>query len=399
MLGGTIVKCDNCGVEATLVAKGELFGVPQLGLPPDWVSLGQLQFHSEACAKTWLSTRSDTYPLYEPSLVAQDYADALNRSVGRTVTKVVAAVDASSESKVGADRVCTGVNDQVEIQAALDTVGDLGGGAVCGQGGSFSLNNSISVGTNVTLQDFRLSQGANFPADTPLVLVDGQYYPTLSNIRISGDNDLRNAFGVKVSSSNQIWWLIQNVYVSGCKIGFLIEDGTINNYLGKLIGCEAYGCNIGYKFTEPHGQSCHIHSMLGCSSWNISEYGLYIDTGADSITVIGGHQNGGDTPLACIYCDAHACAFINVWTEATNSDNYRFGSSAESVAIINPYPMAGGYRYVNVPATATVLGAYGDNQIPVNIKLDQVDIAKMRELFLSRTIGFGTDRSSALRQY
>jgi len=45
----------------------------------------------------------------------------------RTATRIVATSNASAKSKVGADYVCDGIDDWVEIQAAIDALPAAGG--------------------------------------------------------------------------------------------------------------------------------------------------------------------------------------------------------------------------------------------------------------------------------
>ena len=62
----------------------------------------------------------------------------LTAKTGRTVTVVVAANDSSATSKAQADYVCDGVNDQVEIQEAIDGL-PSGGGKVLLMEGTFTM--------------------------------------------------------------------------------------------------------------------------------------------------------------------------------------------------------------------------------------------------------------------
>lgn len=71
----------------------------------------------------------------------QEYED---RRISRTATVVVAASDASEKSKTQADYVCDGVDDQVEIQAAIDSL-PSGGGKVVLTEGNYSIGSSIII--------------------------------------------------------------------------------------------------------------------------------------------------------------------------------------------------------------------------------------------------------------
>lgn len=67
--------------------------------------------------------------------------DAINAPTGRSATLVVAASDSSAKSKAQADYVCDGVNDQIEIQAAIDT---LQKGNIVLLDGTYNLNPETS---------------------------------------------------------------------------------------------------------------------------------------------------------------------------------------------------------------------------------------------------------------
>jgi len=69
----------------------------------------------------------------------------------RTATKVVAAHDSSVQSKAQADRVCTGVDDQVDIQWAIDAL-PAGGGKVKLLEGTFNVSASLTPVNSLTLE-------------------------------------------------------------------------------------------------------------------------------------------------------------------------------------------------------------------------------------------------------
>lgn len=75
-------------------------------------------------------------------------------ALSRTATLIVAASDSSAKSKAGADYVCDGTADEVQIQAAIDAL-PAGGGKVVLLEGTYYLAASITIVTdddNVTLE-------------------------------------------------------------------------------------------------------------------------------------------------------------------------------------------------------------------------------------------------------
>jgi len=77
-------------------------------------------------------------------------------SPGRTATIVIAAVDSSLQSRAQADFVCDGVNDHVEIQAALDAL-PATGGEVMLLDGTYNIEVSLVLDSYQTLR----GQGRN----------------------------------------------------------------------------------------------------------------------------------------------------------------------------------------------------------------------------------------------
>ncbi|MCK5642458.1 MAG: right-handed parallel beta-helix repeat-containing protein, partial [Gammaproteobacteria bacterium] len=67
-------------------------------------------------------------------------------------TLIVAASDAAPQSKLGADFVCDGTADEVQINAAISAALAIGGGTVVLSEGTFVLGNSIVMASGVTLQ-------------------------------------------------------------------------------------------------------------------------------------------------------------------------------------------------------------------------------------------------------
>ena len=63
----------------------------------------------------------------------------------RAASVVVAAHNASRESKTHADYVCDGVADEVEITAAITSISNAGGGSVLLSEGTFILNQPIVI--------------------------------------------------------------------------------------------------------------------------------------------------------------------------------------------------------------------------------------------------------------
>jgi len=117
---------------------------------------------------------------------------------GRTATLIVAASNSSAKSKQGADYVCDGTDDHLEIQAAIDVVNADGGGTVSLTNGSFILGH-----------------GANKYST---------WYTSLemkSNVNLRGNNSLLQI----QATPSQNFILIYGNAVTDCEISGLILDG------------------------------------------------------------------------------------------------------------------------------------------------------------------------------
>lgn len=88
-----------------------------------------------------------------------------------TATLVVAASNASPLSKARADLVADGVDDQVEIQTAIDAVNAVGGGRVVLSEGRFNISATINMRNGVYLEG--QGMGSSLARATELYLVDG----------------------------------------------------------------------------------------------------------------------------------------------------------------------------------------------------------------------------------
>lgn len=87
-----------------------------------------------------------------PTLVSKALDELASRSSGsasQAATFVVAAAGASAKVLAAADFVCDGIDDDVQIQAALDALS--AGGMVVLSEGAFAISGTVKVGSNTTL--------------------------------------------------------------------------------------------------------------------------------------------------------------------------------------------------------------------------------------------------------
>lgn len=100
---------------------------------------------------------------------------------------IVAANDSTSKAKGGADAVCDGTNDDVEIQAAIDAVA-VKGGRVLLHAGTYTLGASVALKSNVSLEG--VGNGTVLTTLTNIDILTGstQVDVSVKNMRINAIN-------------------------------------------------------------------------------------------------------------------------------------------------------------------------------------------------------------------
>jgi len=170
----------------------------------------------------------------------------------RTATVVVAASDASAKSKAQADYVCDGTDDQVEIQAAIDSLPD-GGGTIYLTEGHFN------IGSTITFSGETKFVGAG-PMATKLTLVadcnmfefnggtSAEYFSSFENLWLYGDNSNRTSGwaiyvpiveGVSLVDSRIVDCYIDSFEDGGVYIenswGWIIDRSAIEHHHGYAL--------------------------------------------------------------------------------------------------------------------------------------------------------------------
>jgi hypothetical protein len=98
-------------------------------VPPNWTAFLYARSINGQTKPFWKDTTGTAQPL-----------------VARSATQIVAASNASPRSKLGADFVCDGTNDEVEIKAAHDAL-PPGGGTIVLSDGKFNLGHTLNLST------------------------------------------------------------------------------------------------------------------------------------------------------------------------------------------------------------------------------------------------------------
>ena len=142
-----------------------------------------------------------------------------------SATFVIAASD--SLHKERADYVCNGIDDQVEIQAAIDAlysppVGQGGGGSIYLTEGTFNISSTITInkytnliGAGNAITILRLTDGADcdmFHLEGPMVL------PKFANFRVDGNKDNQTqAKCIFKQTGSAVDILFEDIWFSYCK--------------------------------------------------------------------------------------------------------------------------------------------------------------------------------------
>ena len=123
-------------------------------------------------------------------------------AIGRTTTLMVAASDSYGPSKTQADYVCDGIDDHIEINAALNSLGDTGGRVMLSEG-NFTLGDSIV-----------------FP-DCRGVCLEGQMkYGNIKTDIAEGGTAIQSVLGGKfplvvINQPNSVYVTIRNLAIDG----------------------------------------------------------------------------------------------------------------------------------------------------------------------------------------
>ncbi len=191
--------------------------------------------------------------------------------LSRSSTLVVAASDASVKGKAGADYVCDGTADQVEIQAALDAVPTNGGKVVLLEG-IFSISAEIDIAaSNVSLQGMgmcvttlKLANGANIT--TSIIGYTGTVnYVHISDLEIDGNRDNQSSGEFNGIALHGSFCTVERVYVhdtlSAGSTGYGIvfwEDNNCHNTVAHCRIEDANRAGIEFRSTgNDHNQILH----------------------------------------------------------------------------------------------------------------------------------------------
>jgi len=251
---------------------------------------------------------------------------------GRSATLIVAASNASARSKRGADYVCDGTDDHVQIQAAIDAVNTLGGGMVYLTEGTFVVGHaaneystwyhSIKMKSNVTLMGYGATIQIQATPAHDFMLI---YGPTATDANVIGVT-LDGLSSNKGQAATFFNGAFRRARIQNCHIKNFynygiwwdnsgVSDGMIlNNFLE----------NVRAKSISIHNapKKCVISGNLIVDT-NATNQGILLDT-ASEVTVTGNVVNTTGVGLY-MYDSVLDCVFTG----------NQFTGTADSVAIVH----------------------------------------------------------------
>ncbi len=274
------------------------------------------------------------------------------RTAGETWYRLVAASTATNNVKAKADYVCTGTNDQVQIQAAVDAARTEGGGIVKLSSGSFNTSAPITLHPTVTLQGAHGDQIFN-----PTQLTVGSYIkpqnPFAGGAAIvllgqtaggySGKSAEQRIFNLTIDGSNSAA-AVHGIQASDYIHGVVLRDVAVKQVTGKGI----------YTFTENSAQPF---------SWtfnrvvvdNAADVGLHLINHSDctlvDVVVIG---SGGNNYTLSNMPNSRLIGCRAEWSDAHGfhiTGNYGTGQGSGGLVMAGCSTDRNGFNGVFVDAT------------------------------------------------
>jgi hypothetical protein len=262
---------------------------------------------------------------------------------------VVAASDASTHSKTGADYLCDGTGDQVEINNAIAALPTTGGCVVLTEG-TFNIASSILIqNDNVTLVGAGTGQrtgGTQTGVGSKLKAASGVTSAVVLVQRAAND---RPVYGV----------LLRDFLVDGNSIGTGVDGITFRSNRGLIDHVHVHYCTgNGFRvqgYASPQWDTYDTEFAF-CQAGNNGGAGIYLDTNANDVHITGGS----------LYNNAYGFRFAgssaqiaNVHTYDNTINNYFFDGGGSRTKVGNCKIEGADQHGVNIDSTN---GGYSDIQ-------------------------------------
>lgn len=208
-----------------------------------------------------LATQADLQTALDAKVSTSAFAN-----VTRMPLLVVAASDASDEVKALAYRVCDGVDDHIEIQAAIDALGAIGHGVVQLSDGAFSTALALDMRSGITVQG--TGWGTVITCTDPHRNIMQTGYPnslqadhfSVRNLKATGTM-LNTEIGAGSAFTNAQNVLIENcdisnvndicIYIGSGSSDILIRNNVLHDYGNTNVNNGRYGVEVdGFDYSN-----------------------------------------------------------------------------------------------------------------------------------------------------
>lgn len=259
---------------------------------------------------------------------------------GRTVTVVVAAANSSLKTKRDADYICDGVDDQVEIQAAIDALPADGGKVVLNEG-TFNITTAINMasstkrihlcgqGQSTIINNTNVVGGHGISAINTAGSPGIRYGVLISNLTVKGVSGSGDGIHIEYADCP----VIRNVYAIGNgRYGIYITQNAVSGFEGNSLIVGNYVLDNAldgiYIDTGVH-EAFIFHNHIE----NNGRYGVCSYLGNFNVNIIS--NNIEDNASSAIYInDASALLIANNALEGTGDGVIQIAGSAYGRIVI-----------------------------------------------------------------
>lgn len=174
-----------------------------------------------------------------------------------------------------ADFICTGTSDDVQIQAAIDSLSAILGGIIFIKPGLYQINDDIVItNPNVTISGvgngtiLKLRDNINRPV---IQIKSTALFSIIENIKIDGNkaNNTTPTFGNHGIYTNSSDGIYQNITFINCYNGGIwVYKGSRN----KILNCSIDSCNIAIRINNSSNYNRILNNSITNNDWGVSIY-------------------------------------------------------------------------------------------------------------------------------
>jgi hypothetical protein len=236
----------------------------------------------------------------------------LDAEIVRAGTKIVAASNASAQSKNHADYVCDGTDDQTEINAAITAAATIGGTVLLSEG-TFTIDGAINLATKVHLRGMGMEAtiievDTGTSSDFTMLLASSKSRLSISALTLDGNaaSIAQNTVGIEINGCSHVQVFdveVREIDTDGSDgYGFEI-NGSSYVFVTRV---EVNTCQVGVYITG----SCHTIELLQVLADNNTTFGFALGSDYTSMVSCTARSNGnGGLTLSGQFCRVIGCTF------------------------------------------------------------------------------------------